>query len=365
MKKRIKLFYFFLYVSGVLTGLLLFLAYHFIQNKFSLNQNILVKKIVKIDDKDWTNADLPNDLILEYTNIENNIYNAEKRFADHLALRIILAKEQKKNFDKNYIPSLFDLVKFNQATEEDALNYYNKMMKEHGANVFAGQGFDKLKIQIQFQLNYEKMNLISEQKISELISNKKYTTYINQPLGDPLLFDVSVFPKRGNMNTNISLISIIDFTNPKSIDLENKIEDIYKKYGGKINFINIPYTANLDSQSGYFAKGAFCAQEQGNDKYWDYSRKVLAQIAKNSSNENLKSDEIKKKVISIAGNTKIEIKNFSTCLESRKINDTLISVQNKLYSTNGFKGSPTLYINKRELNFSMNELESRIKNEIN
>lgn len=365
MLKQNKLFYISIYLLGIFSGFALFLIYQFIQNKYSSHENRIVKKIVKIGDIVWTSADLPNDLILEYANIENNIYNAEKRFADHLALRIILAKEQNKKIDKNYIPTLFDLIKFDQASEDDALTYYNKMVKEHGINVFSGQVFEKIKTQIQFQLNYEKMNLISDKKISELYNNEKYISYVSKPLGNPLLFDISVFPNRGNKNTNISLISILDYTNPKSIELENKIEDIYKKYGKKVNFINIPYTSSINSLSGFFAKGAFCAQEQGNDKYWSYSRKALTFTSKNNENENLKSDEIKKKVVNIADSAKLDLKSFNTCLDSKKVNDKLILIQNKLYSTNGFQGNPTIYLNKRELNFSLNELDDRIKNEIN
>ena len=97
------------------------------------------------------------------------------------------------------------------------------MLKEHGINVFAGQSFEKIKSQIQYQLNYEHLNNLAEKKIEQYIAENKYETYISNPLGYPILFDINKYPKRGNTETNISLISVLNFNDPKSIELENKI----------------------------------------------------------------------------------------------------------------------------------------------
>lgn len=94
MTHKKKIFTLILFFSGLITGIFVNLIFQHFQNRHDTSRNILVKKIVKIEDKIWTSADLPNDLLIEYTNIENNIYSAQKRFADHLALKIILAKEQ-------------------------------------------------------------------------------------------------------------------------------------------------------------------------------------------------------------------------------------------------------------------------------
>lgn len=365
MKNKNKVFALIIFVLGLISGIFLILIVQKFQGKYDFSQSVLNKKIIKIDDKIWTSADLPNDLLLEYTNIENNIYNAQKRFADHLALRVLLAKEENKAFNSEYIPGLFELLPFPQKSEHEAREYFDKMVKEHGVNVFSGQSFDKIKAQIQYQLNYEQLNSLAEKKIEQYFSANKYEIYVSAPLGNPVLFNVNKYPKRGNTNTNFSLISVLDFNDQKSIELEYKVEKIYHKYGKKINFINIPYAANFESTSGYFAKGAYCAQEQGNEKFWEFYQKSLAKNKKNKNEMNINDKEImKKNVVEVAESVKLNIDNFKNCLGSKKIADTLISVQNQLYSTNGFKGAPALYLNRRELNISLNDLEKNLQNEL-
>ncbi len=366
MKNKNKVLALIIFGLGLVSGIIVILTAQHLQGKYDSSQGLLNKKIVKIDDKIWTSADLPNDLLLEYTNIENNIYNAQKRFADYLALRILLAKEEKKAFNSDYIPGLFELLQFPHKSESEAREYFDKMLKDHGANVFAGQSFEKIKSQIQYQLNYEQLNTLAEKKIEQYLADQKYQTYLSIPLGNPVLFNINKYPNRGNGKTHFSLISVVDFTNPKSIELEYKIEKIYHKYAKKINFINIPYAANFESVGGYFAKGAYCAQEQGNDKFWEFYQKSLVKNNKNKNEIDIKDKEIiKKNVEKVAESAKLNMDNFKNCLGSKKIADTLISVQNQLYSTNGFKGAPALYLNRRELNISLNDLEKNLKNELN
>lgn len=363
MVQKKKIFSLIIFISGLFLGCLFGFFSSYIINKQESQQNILAKNIIKIDNKIWTSADLPNDLLLEYSNIENNIYNAQKRFADHLALRILLAKEQNKSFDNKYIPGIFELIKVKEITDNEIHDYYNKIIKEHGVNVFAGQSFEKIKPQIKYQLNYERLNNIAEKKIDQLLLENKYKTYYYNPLGNPILFDINKYPKRGNSEANYSLVSVLDFNDPKSIELENKLDKIYQKYSKKVNFINIPYSANFHAPSGYFAKGAYCAQEQGNEKYWDYYKRSFEKKIK-SNHENANNNEIKNMVLEVANSANLNINNFNDCLESKKISDTLLSVQNQLYSTSGFKGAPALYLNKRSVNISLSELESVLNKEL-
>ncbi|APJ03781.1 DsbA family protein [Silvanigrella aquatica] len=350
--------------SGVSLGVSLTLFIHSYDN--NLPNKLIIKNLVSVNGKVWTTADLPDDLLVEYYNIENSIYNSQKYFAEQLGLRIELASEKGKIANKENIPKLSDLFVNSKVNDSEIRKYYDDMIHKMGANVFAGQSFEKLKPQIAYQLTHEKINEMSKNKIGELTNSGKFKVLLSAPLGAPISLDTSIFPKRGNENNNITFVSVVDYMDPKSREIEPKIEELYKKFSSKINFINIPYSQFQNSINGFFAKGAYCAKEQGQEQFWNFNNLSFKKSLPSADEQRILNDSAKMnaEVIQVAKSAHLDIDKFSSCLNSNNIRIELQNVQNKLYASGEFKGAPSFYINKRSVRVSLQELENTLKDEV-
>ncbi len=328
---------------------------------------IMGRPLINFEGKVWTSNDLPDDLAIDYYNVENNMYNSLKYFSEKLALRLSLAQEMKKEITSKSIPKLSDLVKIPEAKESDAKKYYDDLVNKAGISVFGGQSFDKIKQQLLFQLNNERIVNFSSKKIDELVNLGKFKLLFDSPLGAPSNIDYSLYPYRGKENSNMVMISVIDYTDPKSREIQPELEKIYHRFSSKIKFINIPYSQYSNSLGGLFAKGAFCANEQGNDKYWDYNKKAFENSNKVSLDDiNMKDvKNLNIKVMEVAKSSKLNLDKFSSCLNADKSKVTLQKTQNQMYSVNDFQGAPSFFLNKRPIRISLKVFEKSLDNSLN
>jgi protein-disulfide isomerase len=354
-------------VIGVFVTLVIFYSSksknEFISNSFPL----LGKPLVNIDGKIWTSADLPDDSLRDYYNLENNVYNSEKYFSEQLALRIILANEMGKKASNESIPKLSELLIVPPIKDEDALKYYNSLVMRAGIGVFGGQSFEKVKSQLIVQLNQEQLNNISNKKIEELTSNKKIKLLFSAPSGTLARLDTSLFPMRGNDNSRVTLVSVLDYMDPRSREIEPELEKLYKDYASKINFINIAYSISPNGLGAAFAKGAYCAKEQGNKSFWNYNEKSFEKPMPTVEENGFFKDskQLNKEVIEVAQHAKLDMDKFTSCVNSGRGNLMMQKVQNQLYSFNSFQGTPTFYLNRRTVQVSLKELDSKLRNELN
>ncbi|KAB8040619.1 hypothetical protein GCL60_01475 [Silvanigrella paludirubra] len=355
-----------LFSIGLIFGIIL-TYFIFIKNSFIFNEKyinpVLGRKLINFEDKIWTSNDLPYDLFLEYSIIENNYYKSLKNFAEKLALSISMSQDLRKDVNSNFIPKLKDLIKIEGVKETDAKKYYDNLVSKYGTNIFGGQAFDKAKQQLLFQLNNEKIASFSNNKIEELINIGKLRLLFESPLGIPANIDYSLFPKRGNLDSNITFISVIDFIDHKSRDIHPEIEEMYKKFSRKIRFINIPYSNLQNSLNDDFAKGAFCANEQGNTIYWDFYKKSFEFLNKYSSDYyNKEIKNLNNIVLSVAKSTDLKMDKFSLCLNSNRTKEIIIRTHNLLNESTEFKGAPAFYLNKRFLLISLKEIDKIFNN---
>jgi protein-disulfide isomerase len=356
-----------LFVVGIIVGVLFTFLLSTRKSSQSSCSSLLGKPLVNIEGKVWRSGELPYDLLMDYYNIENNIYLSQKNFAEKLGLRILLAKEGGKKVTSQEIPKLKDVIQVPSAKEEDARNYYDQALKNSGPSVFGGQNFEKLRPQIISQLNQQKITEISNKKIEELAASGKIKMLIEPPLGVPSKMDLSLFPSRGKADAAVTFVSVIDYMDPMSREEEPEIERFYKSYSSKINFINIAYSISQNGLGVAFAKGAYCAKEQGNDLFWNYHEKSLKRpLPTAEENGDFKdSQHLNNEVIKVAKATNLDINKFTSCINSNNANITIQKVQNQLYSSSGFQGTPTFYLNRRPIRVSLKELKSKLQNELN
>jgi protein-disulfide isomerase len=356
-----------LFVIGALLGILfpfLFSSKKLVQSSCNY---LLGKPLVSVGGKVWRSGDLPYDLLMNYYDLENDIYLSEKSFAEFLGVRILLAKELGKKVTNQEIPKLKDVLQVPSATAEDAREFYNKIAKRSNRPVFGGQSFEKLMPQIIAQLNEDKMEEFSNKKFQELMASGKIQMLVDPPLGRPTRIDFSMFPKRGKSDSAVTFVSVIDYMDPISRDAEPELERFYKNYSSKINFVHIPYSLLQNGLGEAFAKGAYCAMEQGNDLFWSYHKKTLKKSlpAAEENREIKDTQKLNNEVIKVAQATNLDINKFTSCLNAKNANITMKKVQNQLYSSSGFKETPSFYLNRRQVRISLKELSSKLESELN
>jgi len=340
---------------GVTSAVILYLKSS--NEKTARDESYFGKPIIEVDGKQWTTLSLPKESVLEYYNLQSNINSAESHFASQAALRIVLAKDQGKNIGLDTYPSLKELLDVQPIDDKEVKKYY----EEHYSKI--GQNYDKIKNQLKQQLYNQKISDYSNNKVRDYIKNNRIKLLINN--NEPSLFniDMSGYPIRGNKDSDLVFLNIFDFVDSKSRVAENELREIYDKYSSKIKFISIVYPLYPSGLSGMLARGAFCAKEQGDDKYWKYHENVFKtpiSFLENSINNINKTHDL---ILRLVKSAKVDEKLFSSCLSSDESSHFIQNLRFKLSATEGLKGVPSFYFNRKNIQTSLKDFNKFLKSQ--
>ncbi|APJ03164.1 DsbA family protein [Silvanigrella aquatica] len=328
---------------------------------------VVGKPILSVDGKTWDTTSLPGEAGMDYFTLQSNIYNAEKNFAGQVAARIALANDSGKKISPTELPKIDELLPVAPVSEQDAKQYYEKVVAQMGNGVFGGQSFDKVKSQLQMQMTQQTMNEAIMRKIQELESTGRIKVLLSAPLSPPVKLDLAGYPVRGNQNSNTVLVEVSDYLCAHCRETEKVIEKIYDDFSSKVKFVNVTYPLNPQGLSGALARGAFCATKQGGKQFRDY-HSLAFQISFSKATPPAGVEPTKafdNESIEIAKQAKLDVPSFSSCLTSNEANEHLIKVQNQFNSSIGFKGTPTFYLNGRLIDVNPQQLEATLKTALN
>ncbi len=336
-------------------------------SKASDLSSVMGKSLLTVDGKTWETGALPGDSGMDYFTLQSNIYNAEKNFAGQTALRIALSSDAGKKVSASELPKIEELLPVAPATEEEAKQYYDKVIAQMGASVFGGQSFDKIKTQLQMQMSQQKVGESVMRKIQELESGGRIKILLTPPLSPPVKLDLAGYPIRGNKEGSTVLVEVADYLCAHCRESEPIVEKIYKEFSSKVKFVNITFPLNPQGLSGALARGAYCATKQGQKQFWDYHSQAF-QIPFSKATPPLGAEPIKvfnDEAIELAKQAKLDVPSFSTCIVSNEANEYLLKVQNQFNSSTGFKGTPTFYLNGRLIEVNPQQLEATLKTALN
>ncbi|KAB8033733.1 hypothetical protein [Fluviispira multicolorata] len=321
-------------------------------------EHYLGKPIFEVDGKTWTTTSLPLNSQIDFDNLESNIYSARKSLYEQAALKVALANDLGKQNSYDEVRNISDLIKIVHPEEAEVKKYYDETLQKYGDVVFAGQSFEVLKNQLSLQMLNKKISDISTAKLIEYVNKKRIKVLIENPVQEVISSDISKFPTRGNLKSNITLIHVFDYEDPKSTESNVRIESLAKKFSNQIKFVNIPIAKSVSGMGAAFAKGAFCAQEIGNKEYFEYhNRIILMSIEKLKANYN-------SSVVQIAQSLNLVTPKFLNCLKSDKTNEFVLDSRNNFISSPQFHGTSSIYINRKLIHTSLNELEYALKKQM-
>lgn len=325
------------------------------------------KALITVDGKTWETGALPGDSGMDYFTLQSNIYNAEKNFAGQTAARIALANDAGKKVSAAELPKIEELLPVVPVTEEEAKQYYNKVIAQMGAGVFGGQTFDKIKTQLQVQMSQQKVGESVMRKIQELEAGGRIKILLTAPLSPPVQLNLTGYPVRGNKDSSTVLVEVSDYLCAHCRESEPIVEKMFQEFSSKVKFVNVVYPLNPQGLSGALARGAFCATQQGNKQFWDYHIQAFQVPFSKATPSSGKEPEkaFNEEAIEVAKQVKLDVNAFTKCLTSNEANENLQKVQSQFNPSTGFKGTPTFYLNGRLIEVNPQQLEATLKTALN
>jgi protein-disulfide isomerase len=131
-------------------------------------------------------------------------------------------------------------------------------------------------------------------------------------------------------------VEFSDFQCPYCRAAEGTVKEIRAKYGDRVKFVYMDFPLGFHEHAMDAARAARCAGEQ--DKFWEY-HDALFQDQSKLGDADLKSR---------AAKLGLDTKKFSACFDKGEP-DALIKADQTQGAALGVTGTPTFYINGREL----------------
>jgi len=143
-------------------------------------------------------------------------------------------------------------------------------------------------------------------------------------------------PWSGGAAAPVTVVEFSDFQCPYCRAAESTVKQIRQTYGDKIKFVYLNFPLSFHDHALDAARAGACAAQQ--DKFWQYHDALFADQTKLADND-LKAT---------AAKIGLDKQKFDTCFNAKKP-DAMIKSQQAQGDALGVTGTPTFFINGREL----------------
>ena len=159
-------------------------------------------------------------------------------------------------------------------------------------------------------------------------------------LEDPVAIPTAGSPVRGPAGAVLALVEFSDFQCPYCYIAAGKLDAVLAAYPGKIKLIFKQFPLDTHSQAALAAAAAIAAHRQG--KFWPMHDALFAHRRELSRSS----------ILALAGNTGLDMKRFEADLDSPETKKAIASdVEDG--DRAGVEGTPSIYINGRKYNGSL------------
>jgi len=208
-----------------------------------------------------------------------------------------------------------------------------KMIEEMGITTLPALVFSK---------EVEDSDIFDQVQAAFLEKNDKYILDLNQvgiPVGKYLVTPDAdnAAIKYGSDEAKVRLVEFSDFQCPYCQMFQKTVDEVVKEYGDKVQFVfkNLPLDS-IHPRSKAAAMAAECANEQG--KWLEYADKLF------TNQKVWGAEEDNKTFISYASQLKLDVAQFTQCLNDEKYKDNIekdLAEADKI----GISGTPAIFVN--------------------
>jgi protein-disulfide isomerase len=285
-----------------------------------------------VDGKVISNADVEKPIAADLAKLEAQIYELKKNKLDALIDEQLLTQEaSRRGVTTAALVQAEITSKSSTATDEEVAVYY-------GANQAKLQkDLNAWRDQIRAFLNAQRTTERRAAFLAQLRAQHKVEVHLKAPPIFRAEIATAGAYSKGPARAPIELVEFSDFHCPFCKRVEPTVEQVLKKYEGKIRFVYKDFPIDsLHPQARAAAEAARCAGEQG--KYWEFHGKVYAGPA----------DASPATMQAYANDVGVDPAKFETCRSTRKY-QTQVQADIAEGTKLGVNGTPGFFINGRFL----------------
>lgn len=287
------------------------------------------KVMARVGNKEITEAELRKSFRGEIYQAENEYYTAMKRILDRKIEEYLMEQEAKRKGIT--LPVLIQKEieqKAGKVSGGDVQKFYDENKRNPS---FPNVPLADLEPKIREHLQAMNLNKRRQEYLDKLRGKAGVSILMTQP---SIEVAAGNNPARGPKEAPIQIIQFSDFQCPFCSRAEVTMEQVWKKYPGKIHHVFRDFPLNFHQQAHKAAEAAECANEQG--KFWNY-RDLLFKKEKGQDVAALKE---------YAKQLKLDSAKFDPCLDSGKF-AAAVDADMKDGQEAGVSGVPAFFINGR------------------
>jgi protein-disulfide isomerase len=284
--------------------------------------------VAKINGEDITEEQLIGDDRLDFFDLKKREYDLKMERLNKLMVDRILGAEAKKAgmSTEDYISKKIvgGEVKISPAE-------YKKFVAEK--HIPEAQINDQVKERINSYLKEMKKTELVQNAVAKETKSNPVEVYFSKPKMQ-VNVDPGNAPMWGNANAKVTIVEFSDFQCPFCGRAAETVNEVKKKYNGKIKLYYRNYPLPMHKDARPSAEASMCVNEQGVDKFWKFSDFLF------KNQDKLDAQNLEK----WAKQAGADPKAFTECVASKKFASRV--QEDMAYGEKvGVRSTPTFFIN--------------------
>lgn len=284
--------------------------------------------VAKIGGQDVTLDELIGDGKLQYLDLQKKIYEFKmERLKKVLEERLIGAEAKKANLSTaEFIEKKITKGKNNVSDKQLSAFVKEKKIPENQLN-------PQLKERIVEYLKTKAKDDMVDEYLAKLTKGSPVEVYFQKPKMQ-IAVEIGDAPLWGDKNAPVTIVEFSDFQCPFCSRANNTLNDVKKKYKGKVKVAFKHFPLSFHKQAEPAAIASLCVNEQSVDKFWKYHDTLFA------NQKNLEPADLEK----YAKESGVDVKKWKECFDGKKFEKAVkddLAYGEKL----GVRSTPTFFVN--------------------
>ncbi len=311
-------------------------------------------ELFSFNEKTYRKEDLPFEIQDRLFELETEQYEKMTTIYREFALRTDLA--QKKKGTGEPLPPLEELLPAVSVADKELKRFY----EENKLRLPQHSSFDSIKEQLRRYLESKKKAEQAQEEMKRLATSNKLKVMVAQPIAPKAELVLTGYPAKGSPDLPYTLVEVSDYLCPHCQQVQADVEKALRDYRDQLHFVQLNFSLNLVGPSGTLIRGAYCAQQQGDEKFWRYHEQMFEFQARNNTehthaekadhpHHERDADSLKQMDV-IAEKIGLKMDAFKSCVDSQTARDA-VAKTNAMLKGIGLRGTPTFYLDGRKLVF--------------
>ncbi len=288
--------------------------------------------LIELDGKSLYKDQLPLEIQNQLYETAHQSYERNSSVLESFALQYMMAKD-KGNVDIDNLPSLQELFASGEPTEKELKEFYEQNKTRMPPNT----KFADIKPRLVEFLKGQQGRAKMMEELNKLKKRGVFKILMSEPASPLVSIDTREYPSIGPKNAKNIVIEVSDYTCGHCRMVHPQVKQFLKSMPSETKFVQMNFALRPEGTSGRMVKGAYCAQKEGDAKFWDYHNKAFEYEGDKEIDPN-----------TIAQSAGLNMDQFKKCVESNEARE-FVNKTNNVLNKAGVTGTPTFFVNNRKL----------------